>query len=64
MTVVVCYAPHNQHDADEKDDFYQQLQAAVETVPAHDMLLILGDMNARTGPENRGKERVRTRENQ
>ena len=29
--------PHNQHDADEKDAFYQQLQAAVETVPTYDM---------------------------
>ena len=57
LTVVVCYAPHNQRDADEKDDFYQQLQAAVETVPAHDMLLVLGDLNARTGSDNKGKER-------
>ena len=49
--------PHNQHDADGKDEFYQQLQAAVQTVPTHDRLLILGNMNVRTGPDNRGKER-------
>ena len=57
LTVVVCYAPHSQHDANETDYFYQHLQAAVETVPTHDMLLILGDLNAQTGRDTRGKER-------
>ena len=56
LTVIVCYAPTNTAEEEDKDDFYRQLQAAVETVPAHDMLLVLGDMNARTGPDNRGKE--------
>ena len=51
-------ASNTQHDADEKDELYQQLQAAVETIPSYDnMLLIFGDLNTRTGPGNRGKER-------
>ena len=57
VTVVGCYSHHNTHDAEEKDDFYQQLQAAVETFTVHDMLSILGDLNAQTVPDSRGKER-------
>ena len=56
LTVVVCYDPHKQNNAGEKDDFYQQLRTAIEAVPAHD-ILVLRDMNARTGPKNRYKER-------
>ncbi|PVD27369.1 hypothetical protein C0Q70_12526 [Pomacea canaliculata] len=47
LTVLACYAPTNDSEAEDKDAFYDQLQAASESVPAHDMLLIIGDLNAR-----------------
>ena len=41
-----------------KDDFYESLQSAVKAVPKHDVLLVIGDLNARVGNNNTGRERV------
>ena len=57
-TVIVCYAPTEEADEVKKDLFYEQLQAATEEVPAHDMLLLIGDFNARTGNVKVGRESV------
>ncbi|XP_062592881.1 craniofacial development protein 2-like [Saccostrea cucullata] len=35
-----------------KDEFYEQLQMVVSKVPQHDMLLIMGDLNAKVGNDN------------
>jgi hypothetical protein len=42
-----------------KDDLYEQLQT-ISKVPLHDMLLIMGDLNAKVGDhdDNIGRERV------
>ena len=58
LTLVVCYAPTELAEEEVKDGFYDQLQSAIEDIPSHDMLLIIGDLNARTGSCNRGRERV------
>jgi len=39
---------------DTKDRFYDQLAAVVQTVPPHDQLVILGDMNAESGTDDVG----------
>lgn len=62
LTVIVCYAPTNTSEEIKKDEFYEQLQTAVSEVPAHDMLLIIGDMNARPGSDNTGRSRVMGKE--
>ena len=41
-----------------KEEWYDQLQAAVSKVPQHDVLLIMGDMNAKTGSDNTDRERA------
>ena len=48
-TVIQVYAPTNEADDDVKDDFYEQLQKIVDEVPRHDMLLVIGDWNAKVG---------------
>ena len=58
LTVIVCYAPTEDKEAEDKDAFYDQLQAATESVRAHDILLILGDLNAKVGSDNIGREHV------
>ena len=58
LTVIVCYAPTEEADEEMKNSFYEQLQAAVEEVPAHDMILTIGDFNARTGCVNTNRESV------
>ena len=45
-----------------KEEWYDQLQAAVLKVPQHDVLLIMGDMNAKTGSDNTDRERAMGRE--
>ena len=43
-------------DEDEKEDFYFSLQAIVNTVPKRDILMIMGDLNAKVGSERLGRE--------
>ncbi|XP_061176934.1 craniofacial development protein 2-like [Saccostrea echinata] len=58
LTVVVCYSPTEDKDEEEKDSFYEELQRAIEETPVHDVLLILGDLNAKVGTNNEGKESI------
>nr|KAG5701644.1 hypothetical protein BaRGS_019333 [Batillaria attramentaria] len=47
LSVIICYAPIEDAEEEDKENFYNQLQATTEEVKTHDMLLIIGDMNAR-----------------
>jgi len=58
ITVVQCYAPTNDASEEEKDRFYSSLRGVVEEVPTHDVLVVMGDFNAKIGRENTGLERV------
>lgn len=57
-TVIQVYAPTNEADEEEKDDFYEQLQKIVDEVPRHDMLLVVGDWNAKVGEQQVGEEGI------
>lgn len=39
-----------------KDTFYEQLQTALDRVPKHDLLIVMGDFNAKVGGNNQGRE--------
>ena len=56
LTVIVCYAPTEDSPEVEKDIFYDKLQELVDETPSHDVLLIMGDLNAKVGSKNEGKE--------
>ena len=55
VTVIAIYAPTNpknqQRTSSTADPFYADLQVTVNKVPKSDMLLIIGDFNARIGQE-------------
>ncbi|KAK1883300.1 Craniofacial development protein 2 [Dissostichus eleginoides] len=51
-TVIVVYSPTNVAPSEEVEKFYEDLATAVRDVPAHNFLAILGDFNARLGPED------------
>ncbi|XP_071161040.1 craniofacial development protein 2-like [Mytilus edulis] len=53
-----CYAQTNNAKDDTKDDFNEQLQTAISKVPQHDMLVIMGDLNANVGSDNTDSENV------
>ncbi|XP_052242647.1 uncharacterized protein LOC127852735 [Dreissena polymorpha] len=54
LTIIVCYAPTEVAEATEKDAFYDQLQEVIESTQKHDVLLVLGDLNANVGKDNTG----------
>ena len=56
LGVIVCYAPTEDAEDEEKDTFYDELQASVDETPSHDVLLIMGDLNAKVGVDNQVKE--------
>ena len=56
VTVVQVYAPTETSPAEEKDAFYEQLQTILDDVPSYDVKLVLGDFNAKIGPDRRGVE--------
>jgi len=58
VTVTQCYAPTNEATEEEKDDFYEQLQAVMEQVPRRDMQIVMGDMNAKVGTDSTGRDEV------
>ena len=58
VSIVPCYAPTNEHDDADKDAFYQHLQDVVDKIPRHDILIVMGDLNAQIGGSRSGFEHV------
>ena len=51
-TLIQCYSPTNEAEEEEKDNFYEMLQKEMETVPRHDLTIVMGDLNAKVGGDN------------
>ena len=56
MTVVAVYAPTNPTNSTsdavgDSEAFYDQLQSSLSSIPSSDLLVILGDFNARVGSD-------------
>ena len=49
LTVFVVYAPHSGHLKKVQSAFWSQLSDEIRATPVHDMLMVMGDMNANTG---------------
>ena len=58
LSVIVAYAPINDADEEDKDQFYSALQAVLDDIPRHDVMLLMGDFNAKVGSNNMNRERV------
>ncbi|XP_078381429.1 uncharacterized protein LOC144664193 [Oculina patagonica] len=58
LSVIICYAPIEDAEEAQKDVFYDQLQQAVQEVPSHDVLCVIGDFNAHVGNDNEGREKI------
>ena len=50
-SLVVVHAPTDVSEDTEKDDWYNQIESLLDTVPRHDALIVLGDWNAKVGRE-------------
>ena len=49
ITVIQAYAPTS--NAEEAEQFYEDLQDLVELIPKKDVLFIIGDWNAKVGSQ-------------
>ena len=58
LNTIQCYAPTNDAEEEKKDDFYQQLQAALDRRGAKDIVILIGDFNTKIGMDNSGYEDV------
>lgn len=58
VTIIAAYAPTEVSTDTEKDDFYTALEAVILSTPPHDQLLVAGDLNAVTGLDRSGFEKV------
>ena len=49
VTIIQVYAPTSEHDDNEVDIFYRQLQEIIDQTPKKDILVVQGDWNAEVG---------------
>ncbi|XP_071177545.1 craniofacial development protein 2-like [Mytilus edulis] len=58
LTIIQCYAPTNDASDEVKEEFYQTLNDVTAKVHKHDMIIVMGDMNAKIGSDNVGYEDI------
>ena len=58
LQVIACYAPTNSHIDANKDQFYNTLTYLIASFARHDIVVVLGDLNATLGSDRRGYESV------
>ena len=56
ITIFQCYAPTNSAEDAIKEQFYEQLQDTINKAPRKDIKIVMGDMNAKVGNDNIGRE--------
>lgn len=52
ITIIQCYAPTENATQEKKDDFYNQLTAVYNNTPRGDIIIVMGDLNAKVGSVN------------
>lgn len=54
LTVITCYAPTNEADEETKEEFYEILQNIMNKRSEREVVLLIGDFNAKVGNDNTG----------
>ena len=58
LSIIQVYAPTNDSSEEDKDSFCERLQSVVDNVHKHDLLVVMGDLNAKVGEDNEGCESI------
>ncbi|XP_043062724.1 craniofacial development protein 2-like [Drosophila yakuba] len=58
INIIQCYAPTEDAKVDTKDDFYTALTATLSKTRQGDINILMGDFNAKVGPNNTGLRSV------
>ena len=58
ISILQLYAPTNAAEPEEKAEFYDTLQSAIDKIPKKDLVINMGDLNAKFGGDNTGREGV------
>ena len=58
ITIIQFYAPTNDVDTQEKDDFYERLQQVYDKTPQHDIIITMRDWNATLRDQTEGEGEV------
>lgn len=58
ITIIQVYAPTEESELAKKDNFYNQLNSVISKVQKGDILMLMGDLNAKVGSDNSNLEHV------
>ena len=58
LDVIQCYAPTNESDEGDKEEFYNRVMTIVQGRPRRNIVVLMGDFNAKIGNSNTGYEEV------
>ena len=56
MNIIQCYVPT--YDDQIEEDFYNQLQSAIQRYTERDIHVLMGDLNAKVGSDTTGYEKI------
>ena len=56
LSIIQVYAATNEANVEYKDNFYGQLQTVVDSVHKHDILIVMGNLNAKVEEDNEGRK--------